>query len=83
MKWIVETSHMVSVPPFIEARTVKELHRKVQGIADQKKVRVDRPPIGKVKLFRGDDFPEVIRFFFIDKHGKHRRFMRVRQDKGD
>lgn len=81
--WNIETSHMVDVPVLIEASTPPELRRRVQEIADKKKVRTDRPPIGELSFryeldANGDT--AVVHAYFIDRHGKRRRFMRLRRE---
>lgn len=83
--WNIETSHMVDVPVLIEATSIPELRRRVQEIADKKKVRTDRPPIGELS-FRYELDPEgevtVVHSYFIDRKGKRRRFMRLRREQG-
>lgn len=81
-RWIIETSHMVTVPEFIDADDLEELRGLVQDIADSKKVREDRPAIGEVS-FRYEldkhDEVEVVHSYFVGKDEKLRRFMRLRR----
>lgn len=74
--WEIETSHLVAVPRTILAASVQHLKDQVQYIADTKGVRVDRPPIGVVVF---TEEPDRLHCFFTDRHGKRRRFMRLRR----
>lgn len=83
MLWLIETSHMVNVPAHIEAVDPTELRRRVQEIADSKEVRVDRPAIGELTfIFNTDDYGCTAHAHFLDRHGKRRRFMRLRAERG-
>lgn len=82
MKWNVETSHMVAVPQVIEADDLPELRRRVQQIADSKAVRPDRPAIGELSFkyeLDSHDQPVVVHSYFMNRHGKKARFMRLRR----
>jgi len=82
MQWNVETSHMVAIPQVIVADDLPELRRRVQLIADSKVARPDSPAIGelsfKYELDEADE-PVVVHSFFINRHGKKARFMRLRR----
>lgn len=83
-RWIVETSHMVVVPPFYDATDHLDLLRQLQETADNKRPRVDRPPIGPltwdVRCIDG-----VTRFhaYFTGSNGTRRRFMRLLLERKD
>lgn len=85
MIWNIETSHMVAVPTLIEAGSVSELRRRVQEIADSKKVNAKRPPIGKLSFrYELDEAGNtlVVHAHFIGKNGRRLRFMRLRAEQG-
>lgn len=75
--WEIETSHLVAVPRSIIAASMQHLKDQVQYIADTKGVRADRPPIGVVAFVEDDD---RLHCFFTDRHGKRRRFMRLKRE---
>jgi hypothetical protein len=80
--WTIEMSHMVAVPKYIEATTMEELRSRVQEIADSKKIRTDRPAMGEITFrYEVDKYDQVnvVHSYFLDKHGKLRRFMRLRR----
>ena len=82
MQWNVETSHMVAVPRVIEADDLPELRGRVQQIADSKVARPDSPAIGELSFkyeLDDKDEPLVVHSFFINRHGKKARFMRLRR----
>ncbi len=81
-RWQIDNSHMVAVPDYITTRSLPELCSQVQAIADSKKVRTDRPPMGTIS-FRYEADPHgiitTVHTYFINKHGKQTRFMRLRR----
>lgn len=83
--WKIEASYTVDHPREVEVQDLPELRSWVQSRADAKKVRVDRPPIGKLH-FRyehdADDQPIVVHVYFNDRHGARKRFMRLRKIEG-
>ena len=82
MQWCIETSHTVAVPQSIEADDLPELRRQVQQIADSKVARPDSPAIGELSFkyeLDDNDEPMVVHSFFINRHGKKARFMRLRR----
>jgi hypothetical protein len=78
-EWHVEMSHMVAVPLIIEASSIDDLKKQIQALADGKKVHHDRPAIGQLTFVDDldDDGFTRIRAYFMNKHGKRTRFMRV------
>lgn len=82
MQWCIETSHMVAVPESIEADDLPELRRQVQQIADSKVARPESPAIGELSFkyeLDDQDEPVVVHSFFMNRHGKKARFMRLRR----
>lgn len=80
--WKIETSYTVDHPAEVEVADIPELRSWVQGRADAKKVRVDRPPIGKLHFrYEHDerDQPSVVHAYFTDRHRGRKRFMRLRR----
>lgn len=83
MRYLIEMSHMVDVPAYVEAATIPELRRWVQDKADSKKVRSDRPAIGELSYrYNLDAAGEtiVVHAYFIGSNGLKRRFMRLRRE---
>lgn len=81
-RWKVETSHIVCHPDEYEVVDHFDLYRQLQKTADEKKPRVDRPPIGPLEFkFHLDDdgVADVAHAFFRGKDGNKRRFMRLRR----
>lgn len=77
----VETSHMVDVPKRVEARSLQHMREQLQSVADSKKLRIDRPPIGPLSYryeLDDDDEPLVVHAFFVNSRGKRLRFMRLK-----
>ena len=83
MKWDIESSHMCNVPRCVEVESMAELRSWVQDIADSKKVRSDRPAMDEITFrYEIDESIEevnVTHCYFTDRHGKQRRFMRLRR----
>lgn len=77
MRYLIETSHMVAVPAYIEAETPLELRGWVEQLAASKKVNRRRPPIGEL-TFRFDG--PVVHVHFTGQNGKRLRFMRLRAE---
>ena len=80
--WRVETSHIVVHPETYEVDDHFELYRQLQQTADEKKIRIDRPPIGPLEFKPVEnDYSEtiVVHAFFRGKDGKKKRFMRLRR----
>lgn len=80
MRWIIERSHLVTVPTHIDANGLVDLRSRVQRLADDKHTRSDRPPIGPLTFrYELDDneLPIKVFAFFTDRHNKPRRFMRL------
>lgn len=79
MKYYIETSHMVAIPPSYTAGSLEELQSQVQATADGKRVGKGHPAIGELS-FTWDEEAKKLHAFFTDRHGKRRRFMRLRQE---
>ena len=81
-RWKVETSHIVTHPDEYEVKDHFDLYRQLQRTADEKKIRIDRPPIGPLE-FRPveNDYNEtvVVHAYFRGTNGKKLRFMRLRR----
>lgn len=78
--WRVMASHVVCHPHELHVSRLSELRSRVQRIADAKKVRSDRPPIGKLSFryeLDADDHPCVVYAYFIGRGGTKRRFMKL------
>lgn len=86
-RWNVETSHLVAshgeaIPDYIETTTLDQLRTCLQHLANGKEVRDDRPPLGELTYrYEHDKFDRVtvVHAYFINKHNKLARFMRLRR----
>lgn len=82
MFWRIEQSHTVDHPKEVEVEDLPELRSWVQSRADAKKIRVDRPSIGKLH-FRyehdSSDQVSVVHAYFNNHRGNRLRFMRLRR----
>ena len=82
-RWKVETSHIVVHPEYYLVEDHFELYRCLQQTADEKKIRIDRPPIGPLEFKPVEnEYCEtvVVHAFFRGQDGKKRRFMRLRRE---
>ena len=83
MAWSIEQSHMVAHPNDLETESLAELREWVQGFADSKKIRADRPAMGEIsfryEMDNSTDEVTLVHTYFTNKHGKLQRFMRLRK----
>ncbi|MGE3487305.1 MAG: hypothetical protein AB7L09_21515 [Nitrospira sp.] len=64
-------SYLAGMPKTIEAETEGQLERKLQELADSKRCRIDRPPIG---LLSFDWSTDQLDARFLDHKGRVRIF---------
>lgn len=72
-EWNVTYSYLAGAPEKFECVDDDDLLRQVQAFADAKRVRADRPAIGKLEM---DGYTDQIDFFFR-RNGRRLRFMIV------
>lgn len=81
-RWKIEASHLARHPEFIHAANLAELRAELQRLADTKPYRPGIPPLGQLRFryeLNSHDEAIVVHSHFINKHGTHARFMRVRK----
>lgn len=82
-RWLIDKSYMADVPSGgYEAHTLGDLMAQVQSTADNKKLRVDRPPIGNLEFrweLDADHQPDICHVYFLDSKSIRKRFMRLRK----
>lgn len=78
--WTIIQSHMVSIPEFLLGNTYEDVEQHMQEVADSKKVKTGKPPIGDLTFKHFYDGPcREVHGFFVGQDGKKRRFMKVRE----
>ena len=78
-RWIIDRSHMIEVPDYIDALDLTELRSAVRVIAKGKKFG---RPYGKLHFRYELDANEAVSFVhvtFTNRHGVQTRFMKLRR----
>jgi len=73
MKWTVIRAYLTGMPKTIEG-DLEQACAEMQRLADAKRVRQDRPPIGPLHFEAHTDQVDA---FFITKAGRSVRFMTI------
>jgi len=82
MIWRSEAAQKVRIPKELPVRDIEDLSRWMQDCADGYRPGPDSPPLGRLEFtyeLGEDDRISLIRVYFLNKHGKRSRFVRLRR----